>query len=272
MTKLGRVGAACAAVVATFGVVSGANAQSTSWSGFYMGLNAGYGWGDSDVSNSVCATAANCYFGTVGGASVNNAGGGNISDKGFTGGGQLGLNFQNGALVYGLEADLNYVNFSANRTVRVPYAVGSTVGVDLTDTTSADYLATIRARLGFASGAALFYVTGGLALTNLKHSHAVSEYGFGVPATVSGCFGSNWCDRGGSSSSTKTGWALGGGIEYALSRSWTVKGEYLYADFGKINGTTSFFTPAGVAVANSTIGHSADLVMQSVRLGVNYRF
>ena len=88
---------------------------------------------------------------------------------------------------------------------------------------------------------------------------------------MSGCFGNNYC-AGGSQSSFKTGWTLGGGGEFALNRSWTIKAEYLYVDLGKVTSTTSLFTPAGAALANSKIGYSADLNLHIARVGLNYRF
>jgi hemoglobin/transferrin/lactoferrin receptor protein len=74
---------------------------------------------------------------------------------------------------------------------------------------------------------------------------------------------------------------VGGGIEYALTNNWSLKGEYLYADFG----TADFEFPgatAGVTLTRSGVpgtstivnGRTAsnDLDLHSVKLGINYRF
>jgi outer membrane immunogenic protein len=244
-----------------------------SWTGSYIGINAGAAFGESAVSNTFCNTnAAPCYFGSPGGGRFTNAGSGVLDETSFTGGAQIGYNIQSGALVYGVEADFNYLGHKTSRTVRETYVAGGANGVDISDSVGADYLATVRARLGYAAGNMLLYVTGGLAISKLEHSHNVAEFGFSAPVNVAGCFGLNWCDRGGSSSSMKTGWTVGGGGEFALNRNWTFKAEYLYVDLGKVSGSTSLFTPAGAAIADSAIGHSADLSLHIARVGLNYKF
>jgi outer membrane immunogenic protein len=100
--------------------------------------------------------------------------------------------------VFGLEADLN--GGRQSRTF--------TDGVD-TVTLSSNYLGTLRLRAGLASGPALFYATGGLAFTSLKGE----------------------VEGEGSDSKSKTGWVLGGGIEYAFSTNWTARLQALHHRF-----------------------------------------
>ena len=244
-----------------------------SWTGFYAGVNAGYAWGESDVSNSFQNNAAS-YFGPIAANRFSTAGSGPLDSGSFTGGAQIGYNIQSGVLVYGVEADFNYLGYKASRSVRSDYNnPPAGTGVNIRDEVSADYLATVRARLGYAAGSTLIYVTGGLAVTNLKHTHSVGEFGFGALAPC-GAGSGNFCDLGGSSSSIRTGWTIGGGGEYALNRNWTLKAEYLYADLGKTSSSSSMFFngPPLAAVANSAIGHSADLIMHTARVGLNYKF
>lgn len=247
------------------------------WTGFYIGGNVGVAIGSSDVANTFDPDLAG-YWAGVGGAATpgrfTNAGTGSLDDTSFTGGGQIGYNIQAGTLVYGIEADLNYLGYKNSRTARVDYfnPPGGT-GVDINDQVSADYLATVRGRVGFASGNLLGYVTAGFAFTSLKHTHSVNEYGFdALPACAPG--GNNWCDLGGSKSSVRTGWTIGGGGEYAFNRNWTFKAEYLYADLGKVSSSTSIFNngPPLTAVPLSGIGHSADLTIHTARVGLNYKF
>jgi outer membrane immunogenic protein len=96
-------------------------------------------------------------------------------------------------------------------------------------------MGTARGRIGYAFDRFLPYVTGGLAVGGVKNSIA------GV----------------GDSTSTKAGYALGGGLEAALSGPWTAKVEYLYADLGHSS------APLGSEVHSKT---------NTVRAGLNYRF
>ena len=103
-----------------------------SWAGFYAGLNAGGAWGRSDAETSVSCGAvpgfAN-YFcnpaaGQANAAAVNAAGTGSMSGSGFTGGGQVGFNYQIQRVVLGLEADSNYTGLSGSRTATAIPPVG----------------------------------------------------------------------------------------------------------------------------------------------------
>ncbi len=105
------------------------------WTGFYVGANAGYGWGN-----------------------VNANGFANVGDlDGFVGGGQIGYNYQMGQFVLGLEADLQGADLSS----------GNNLGLVRVKT---DYFGTVRARVGFAIDRFMPYVTGGWAYGNVKTS------------------------------------------------------------------------------------------------------
>ncbi len=126
-----------------------------SWTGFYVGLNAGYGFGSSSWSTPV---------GSVGSFSMNGA----------LAGGQLGGNYQVGQFVFGAEGDIDWQNLrgASQSGVCAPAAIGGCA-------TASSYLATIRGRAGFAADRALFYVTGGAAFTDVKPSTAAMPYGGG---------------------------------------------------------------------------------------------
>ena len=192
------------------------------WTGFYMGLNAGAAirdnrWGYSGFVPFVPANSNN--------------------GVGFTGGGQIGYNWQMNSIVLGLEADLNYL--SANNASNASYLYGAS-------NSTGGLLGTARGRLGFALDRWLIYATGGLAYGNAYYD---SYYPIaGLPVYY-----------GNSSSGMKLGWTVGGGVEYALSNNWSIKAEYLYTDIRRNSGY-------GAALWNqSTQNHV-------VRLGVNYHF
>lgn len=230
-----------------------------SWTGFYVGVNAGYAWSDSDsnhsgVNNAYVVSAPNFNAAVADKAS--------LSDGGFTGGVQAGYNVQASNIVYGLEADFNWLQAKASRSSVYNVALPANP-FTTTDSYEANWLFTLRPRVGVVSGNALFYVTGGLAVTQIKQSHTFID-------SIAPQFAES-----DSSSDTKAGWTIGGGVELALGGNWSMKGEYLYADFGKAtSGGTLLNTVTGLSASAppTTFSHSTDLTLQTVRLGLNYKF
>jgi outer membrane immunogenic protein len=134
------------------------------WTGFYVGVNAGYAWGDSNQSSifSCPGAVGTCTYSIPADlAAVTAAATGSVQSHGFTGGGQAGYNWQAGAWVYGIETDFDafHLRGSLAAGAHFPAAVSSfTVGNSL-DT---DWLFTARARAGvLIAPAALLYATGG---------------------------------------------------------------------------------------------------------------
>jgi outer membrane immunogenic protein len=129
------------------------------WTGFYVGVNAGYGWQDSN-DGSVFVPG-----GTIPGV----AGGGTIvygddNGDGFVGGGQIGYNYQIGSFVLGLEADLQWADLGGNNgTALVPAAFTAAGFIPAGTAGGIDWFGTVRARAGVAVGQALIYATGGFA-------------------------------------------------------------------------------------------------------------
>ena len=90
-------------------------------------------------------------------------------DTSFTGGGQLGCNWQfDPSWVVGLEGDINYLHGSRGQSFRIP-------GEDTVQQTRLRWLATVRARFGYAWGPSYLYATGGLALGDVKSSVTVTQ-------------------------------------------------------------------------------------------------
>lgn len=115
------------------------------WAGFYIGLNAGYGFSDSH-------TTAFVDVGIAPGAAYTFSQGDN---GGFIGGAQIGYNWQFGQIVAGVEADIQYADLGHHRDF-APYYFGG-------GGSSGNYFGTVRGRLGYAFDRALVYLTGGLA-------------------------------------------------------------------------------------------------------------
>ena len=156
---------------------------------------------------------------------------GNIDTNGVLLGGTVGANWQTGSLVTGVEGDLSWSNADGSGGGVVP-CVAPCV-------TEMNWLGTGRVRAGIAADAWLFYASGGVAFAGVK----------------GGQLGFNSSDK------THIGWTVGAGVETAVSRNWTTKVEYLYADLGDKAAYTGPTGPVNV-----------DLKSHIMRVGLNYKF
>lgn len=245
---------------------------SARFDGAYAGLNAGAAFG-----NARFTTAPNCVSdatngvfcvlppdpSAVNGTAVAASGTGRMQSTGFSGGLHAGYNWQAGTLVYGAEADFGA--FSLRRSVTSSGTFPSAfLGTDysVTESMKADWLATFRGRIGVTVRPdILLYATGGLALT--KFSFTSSYRDNAIDATFPGGTGS------GNVSELRAGWIVGGGAQWAVNRTWSIRAEYLYADFGSMSVAVPLSnTPAFTQVMQ--VG--AELHAHIARVGLDYRF
>lgn len=265
MKGFGKLRSVALGLLASTAIVAGAGsvaAQGYSWTGLYLGIHAGGAWGNSDViSTFSCPSPGNCdYNNQVNLNHVSNLGSGSLTPRSFTGGGQAGYNWQMGQAVLGVEVDINAFNMNGSRSAAANFPVG--VGVPLATTgVDTDWLVTARGRLGWAlTSNILLYGTAGLAFTDLQVSNSVNDRGLPETKGSSG------------TTTTKTGYAVGGGLEWGLTRNWSVKGEYLFVDFGSAATQASAGPVSGGATAANIYRTTGDLNAHIARLGVNYRF
>jgi outer membrane immunogenic protein len=237
-----------------------------SWSGFYLGGNAGGTWSHFDASTTTLDPPVQ-YFESSSAVAIAGVGAQRLSSSGFTGGLTAGYNWQAANVVVGIESDFDYFGNkgSASTTAVYPCCAPSTFTIN--SAVSTDWLFTLRPRVGLASNNWLLFVTGGLALTEMKGNFSFQDRFplFAETNSESGAF-----------SKTKAGWTVGAGVEYALLNGWSVKAEYLYADFGSVSTTSNNFHGSNIfgAFTNplQTFTHSADLHSNIVRAGFNYKF
>jgi len=174
--------------------------------------------------------------------------------SGFIGGGQLGCNWQWGAWVFGIEGDGSATNKSGQGFELQPIPRPNTLWIS---ETQERWFVTARGRLGLTNfwwfgDKTLVYVTGGGAWAKID----ASEWLTTTPQTT-----------GHQESNTRSGWTAGGGIEYALGYGWSVKSEFLYADFGTY---TTFTSPP---FASTNIQPRDVKVKDYIwRAGMNYKF
>ena len=158
---------------------------------------------------------------------------------GFLGGGQVGVNYQIGQFVLGVEGDFSWSGIKGGTTLVRPRAAS---GAHLQH--RCDWTSTLTGRVGIAFDRWLVYGKGGVAWANDKFSTDVYTFPGSVDLT-----------------DTRIGWTAGAGVEYAFAPSWSAKLEYNYMDFGD---KTVSFTPATAV--------SIDQQIHAVKLGINYKF
>jgi outer membrane immunogenic protein len=212
----------------------------TDWSGFYFGANAGFGWGASDTPIGYDATASKSGTDTFPA----------FQPKGGFGGGQVGYNWQNGHLVFGVETDFQGSGISDNFSGE---ALSGSRKIAAKD--NLDWFGTARGRAGYAFDSALVYFTGGLAYGQLDQRIDVVPFNPGDTSA--------FVQRNG----MRTGFVVGGGIEYAFNPAWSIKGEYQFIDLGSANLTG--FNPQ---LNSPRFTSDIDNTFHTFRIGVNYRF
>jgi outer membrane immunogenic protein len=232
-------------------------APAFTWTGFYVGVNAGYTWGDSGATYTYFSpTNAPLPAFPKGFLAL----GSDNDQSGFTGGGQAGYNFQFNQFVLGVEGDINYIGGSESKRFAAVDISGDQ-SFSAYNSGGVDWLGTLRARAGFAADQFLIYATGGLAFGGTDSSTSFAYFDnatFTNPSTLA------WS---GNSSDTGFGWTVGAGVEYAFTSNWTAKLEYLYYDLGDNTYTLTDINGAGFT-ANIKQEYTGNIV----RAGVNYKF
>jgi outer membrane immunogenic protein len=168
------------------------------WTGFYIGINGGGGWGQTDWLFTPALTTAN------------------HSTSGGLAGGQIGYNWQAANWVFGLEADGDWANIKGSTLCPNPA---------FTCASNTRDLASFRGRVGYAAGPVLFYGTGGLGYANSAYSALTPA---GAPPAVGGIAAT------GVYNTDRWGYAAGAGIEYGFTPNWSAKIEYMHYGFGTV--------------------------------------
>jgi outer membrane immunogenic protein len=204
-----------------------APAPAFNWSGFYVGVYGGYATG------RTVATDAGDEYGMPWYILEHKF---SFTADSPTFGAQAGYNFQIGNIVLGPEVDAGYLGLRGSALYGAGYTDTFVKGRSTYDVTA-------RARIGYAFDRALVYVTGGAVIAD-PGGQVIALGGFQTPSV-----------------GAQTGWAVGGGVEYALSPAWSLKGEYLHYDLG--GRTVAFFQGSSFKIDNSD---------DIFRVGLNFRF
>jgi len=188
---------------------------------------------------------------------IANLPGAQVNSSGFIGGVEAGYNWQmSPSWLIGIEADFQGSDINGSVNVAGPFNIvgfGPVGGASYIASERLNYFGTIRPRVGFVMNQALIYATGGLAYGGGNVSDDLIGTGVSYPA---------------SSSFTRAGWTVGGGVEYAFAPNWSAKLEGLYYDLGRV----SVLAGSTQAATGFTFGKGFDVNGGIVRVGVNYKF
>lgn len=204
------------------------------WTGCHIGADVGGGWVSDKDSETVSATGAASAFSPY---PSNTA-----RPVGVTAGGYLGCDYQfNGGMVVGVEGDADWANIRGNGA----NFIGAGTPSDYYQS-SINLEESARGRIGYAFDRSLYYVTGGAAWAHITEQD-------NMPST-----GVSSVD-----STTRLGWTVGGGIEYAFLDCLIGRVEYRYSDFGTFSYSPQVF-------AGFTENHR--VTENAVRVGLSYKF
>ncbi len=218
-----------------------------SWTGFYIGGNAGLSGGDFNKNNFLS------YYEIS--ESYTDDYGHSATSRGFSGGGQIGYNYQWPAtnFVVGLEADFQGSTLTGTYfNATIGDGSGPVAGVK--GQSQVDWWGTVRGRLGYAFGNILPYATGGFAYGRVDNSFDA----WADSSTYSYSYGG-----------TQTGWTAGAGVEYALTHNLTLKVEYLYTQLGGLDRYNSWTCDVDHSCSASD---STKTTFSTVRAGLNWKF
>lgn len=238
------------------------------WTGFYAGINGGYGWSASN--STVYAEALADLRGPHnprGTQKIVTSPTESFDKTGGFGGGQLGYNYQWNQFVFGVETDIQGSKIdgsgSAFASITPAFSRMSSISANTYRESGLDYFGTVRGRIGYTLGQALFYATGGFAYGGVS-GLASATLGIDTRATQTAY---NYTV---STGATRTGYAVGGGLEYALTPLWSVKAEYQYIDLGSASGFVGYHTDTerarGYGESTRVLHHRAKLQYRARRL------
>lgn len=176
--------------------------EAYDWSGAYLGLQAGYAWGDTSIEETDAVTGLETEPFD------------DFNSDGFVGGAHIGYNFQSDSLVFGIVADGEFSDISGDQDFG---------GSPDSSEVEIDWLASVRLRAGFAWDRMLIFGTGGLAVGGV-HMTDIDDI--------------NGSD---SSNETAVGYTVGGGAEFAVTEALSISAEYRFTDLGDTSNNTDIY-------------------------------
>jgi outer membrane immunogenic protein len=241
------------------------------WTGVYLGISGGTGWGNNEYRWNQDATLAAVAAQMQNPGAIPQLGGtqGSLPISGGFFGGQLGGNWQIGWAVLGIQADAHWANIDGHGSCFDAGAVG-TAGISFACNDKVTSFGTVTGRVGAAVDRTLIYAKGGWAWERRQHSVNPT-----VPFNVMGGNDPLASITSASSSQSQTGWTFGAGVEYAFAPRWSALIEYDYLDFGTgdANSTHMLSLPNNVP-SGFVIPIQANVRerFKVIKVGLNYKF
>jgi outer membrane immunogenic protein len=206
-----------------------------SWTGCYAGVEGGGAWGRTKQVDKDAFDIGTHFYGAT------------IIDTQIDGGllgGTAGCNYQTANVVLGIEGDLSWANLKGQSNSLPPF------GTTFVEGAKVSWIDTLRGRVGYATDRTLWYLTGGVAIADVRATEPFDP-GIATPGPLP--------DAG----KIRTGWTIGAGVEWRLpDPHWSIKAEYLYVDFG-----SSFYGFEPIDLDRNVSLHE-----NIVRAGLNYKF
>ncbi|RBO95890.1 outer membrane protein [Pseudochrobactrum asaccharolyticum] len=197
--------------------------ETFSWNGAYIGAQAGFSAARNKLS----------FTGLPNEASANS--------NGFVGGIFAGYNWAiTDTIIYGLEGDINFANLKKDTTLL------SNQNANFNWNIKTDFEGAIRARLGVSYQRWLPYIAGGVSIARLKDSFSLNNATNTVPVAES--------------TTTRVGFTIGAGVDYAVTDNILLRAEYRYNDYGK------------KSISADNLSLDRKLSSNNVRLGIAYKF
>jgi outer membrane immunogenic protein len=249
---------------------------SPTWTGLYVGLNAGGAWSAGGLQYGTTLARTNLLDESL----VQTGGpywGMPSNYSGVVGGGQFGYNYQiNSMFVAGLEADFQGSSMNGHSSsistypeiayTSSPDGIWSNSTATTYSATAIDWFGTARARLGVMPVSSMpglmVYGTGGFAYGGARATNTMTT-------VVEPLLGAGFARY--AYNNARVGWTAGGGVEWQFTQNWSVKAEYLYTDLGSARGYAmgrGVTHPLFINGFNNTNAFR----FNTVRLGVNYHF
>lgn len=253
-------------------------AVETGWTGGYLGVSGGYGWGHLDVEATPGdPNTQRVHNGQPSVPTISSS----TNPKGWLGGIQAGYDWQLASrLVLGFEADFNGADIKGAASAPSIIAYG-TQTASLSSSQRIGWFGTVRARAGvLPTSGTLLYATGGLAYGKVDDSAALSlpsgqsnsSANFGYGYACGPVYGLGASCFGGATSRVAAGWAAGAGGEQRITQNVSLTLEYLHVDLGHGSYRMTGSLPSGAPFTPSVLNAGSNAAFDLVHAGLNYRF
>lgn len=235
------------------------------WNGFYLGADVGGTRSDIKMHTSV-APGGTYYDYTRDAPQLAASFKRHTSPQNFSGGIFGGYQRQFNNIVLGAEASVNSLSINNSHSASGRYISDLNILYVASQSLKANWQETLRLKLGFAQQCWLLYLTGGAASSYIKYTSSYNDDNAQPGSGLPGASGAN------TASKTQFGWVAGGGVEYAINTAWSIKAEYLYSNFGEIKTDYPIIPTPTLSEFSSSLDAKATLSVQSLWVGLTYRF